>query len=50
MDRDSKLMRGKKPFIFTNCKTGEGVDDLIALIMDMALFDVKPTPNASAAE
>lgn len=40
MDRDSKLMRGKKPFVFTNCKTGEGVDQLIDLILDMALFDI----------
>ncbi|WP_127752981.1 urease accessory protein UreG [Devosia sp. 1566] len=47
MDRDSKLMRGSKPFVFTNCKTGEGVDGLMDLIMDMALFDVKPTPMAA---
>lgn len=40
MDRDSKLMRGKKPFVFTNCKTGEGIDQLIDLIVDMALFDI----------
>jgi urease accessory protein len=50
MDRDSRLMRGTKPFVFTNCKTGEGIDELIALIMDMALFDVKPTPVVTAAE
>lgn len=43
MDRDSRLMRGTKPFLFTNCKTGEGIDDLIRLILDMALFDVKVT-------
>lgn len=43
MDRDSQLMRGTKPFLFTNCKTGEGIDDLIRLILDMALFDVKVT-------
>jgi urease accessory protein len=42
MDRDSRLMRGLKPFLFTNCKTGEGVDALIDLILDLALFDVKP--------
>ena len=48
MDRDSKLMRGSKPFVFTNCKTGEGVNGLMDLIMDMALFDVKPTPMAAA--
>jgi urease accessory protein len=43
MDRDSRLMRGDKPFVFTNCKTGEGIDGLMDLIMDMALFDVRPS-------
>ena len=37
--RDSKLMRGDKPFVFTNCFTGEGIDELVALICRMALFD-----------
>jgi len=49
MDRDSRLMRGTKPFVFTNCKTGEGVDTLMDLIMDMALFDVNP-PSLAAAQ
>ncbi|MGL4599946.1 MAG: urease accessory protein UreG [Plesiomonas sp.] len=40
MVRDSKLMRGEKPFLFTNCKTGENIDNLIQLIMTMALFDI----------
>ncbi|EPG0370383.1 urease accessory protein UreG [Photobacterium damselae] len=40
MDRDSKLMRDDKPFIFTNCKTGAGINELVKLIMDMALFDI----------
>jgi len=43
MARDSRLMRGDKPFVFTNCKTGEGIDGLMDLIMDMALFDVRPS-------
>lgn len=43
MDRDAKLMRGAKPFVFTNCKTGEGISELIDLILNMALFDVKIT-------
>lgn len=48
MDRDSKLMRGSKPFVFTNCKTGEGIDRLISLIMHMALFDVAPKARQAA--
>jgi urease accessory protein len=42
MDRDSKLMRGEhKPYIFTNCKTGEGIDKLVELIRENALFDLQ---------
>jgi urease accessory protein len=48
MDRDSRLMRGTKPFVFTNCKTGEGVEMLMDMIMDMALFDVRPAPTDPA--
>ena len=39
MDRDSRLMRPGKPFVFTNAMTGEGVDELVDLIFKMALFD-----------
>ena len=41
MDRDSRLMRGEKPFVFTNCKTGEGIDRLIELIRENVLFDLE---------
>ena len=39
MRHDSILMRGQKPFIFTNCFTGEGIDTLVDSICRMALFD-----------
>ena len=39
MRHDSKLMRGDKPFIFTNCFTGEGIDELVEAICRMALFE-----------
>jgi urease accessory protein len=38
---DSKLMRGDKPFLFTNCKTGEGIPALVELIRNDLLFDLK---------
>jgi urease accessory protein len=41
MDRDSKLMRGERPYLFTNCKTGEGIDSLVELIRDGILFDLE---------
>ncbi len=40
MDHDSRLMRDGKPFIFTNCKTGAGIPELVRTIHEMALFDV----------
>ena len=39
MRHDSLLMRPGKPFVFTNCFTGEGIDTLVELIEQMALFD-----------
>ena len=29
MERDSRRMRGELPFVFTNLKTGEGLDRVI---------------------
>jgi urease accessory protein len=39
MDRDSKLMRGTKPFVFTNLKTREGVDKVVRWIRQELLFE-----------
>ena len=39
MRHDSRLMRGEKPFIFTNCFTGEGIEELVDMICRMALFE-----------
>jgi urease accessory protein len=41
MERDSRLMRGDKPFLFTNCRTGEGIAELVDLIRHDILFDLK---------
>ncbi len=32
MDRDSKKMRGDLPFAFTNLRTGQGVDEVVAWV------------------
>lgn len=40
MDRDSRLMREGKPFLFTNCMTGRNIDTLADWIMRDALFDL----------
>ena len=39
MRRDSEAMRSGKPFIFTNCFTGEGIDRLVDMICRDALFE-----------
>jgi urease accessory protein len=33
MDRDAKKMRGERPFIFSNLKTGHGLDSIISFIV-----------------
>jgi urease accessory protein len=39
MEDDSRMMRGRKPFLFTNCKTGEGIRELVEMIRQNVLFD-----------
>ncbi len=34
MERDARQMRGVRPFIFTNLKTGEGVDRVVDFIVE----------------
>jgi urease accessory protein len=48
MRRDSQLMRGAKPFLFTNCKTGEGIPELVSLIEQQFLFDINPQSRRTA--
>ncbi|WP_029058057.1 urease accessory protein UreG [Stappia stellulata] len=33
MDRDARMMRRERPFVFTNVKTGSGVDDVLAFLL-----------------
>jgi len=42
MDRDARKMRGQKPFIFTNIKTGQGVPEIAAFITKAG--GLQPTP------
>jgi urease accessory protein len=32
MDRDSRRMRGERPFVFANIRAGQGVADIAAFI------------------
>ena len=41
MDRDARKMRGERPFVFTNLKSGAGVDEVIAFIQRQGQFKIK---------
>ena len=38
MARDAKKMRGDKPVVFSNMKTGEGLDDIVTFILDKGMI------------
>jgi urease accessory protein len=40
MARDSKLMRGERPFVFTNLKTGAGVEEVVSWIRRELLYEI----------
>jgi urease accessory protein len=39
MERDARAIRAGKPIVFTNLKTGEGLDSVIAWIREAVLFE-----------
>ncbi len=42
MERDAKIIRGSKPFLFVNCKTGQGIQEVANHLQHDVLFDVPP--------
>ncbi len=40
MDKDTKRMRGDKPYLFTNLKKGDNVDEVIAFIVDKGMLNL----------
>ena len=38
MERDARIMRGERPFVFTNLKTGHGLDQIVGFIERQGLF------------
>ena len=41
MATDAKRMRGARPFIFSNLKTGQGLAEIIAFIIDQGMLPVR---------
>jgi urease accessory protein len=44
MDRDAKKMRGDRPFVFTNLKTGQGLDTVIDFILHQGMLEPRGRP------
>jgi urease accessory protein len=47
MDRDAKKMRGERPFLFTNLKTGHGLEQVADFIIQQGVLPTRAR-NASA--
>ncbi|MCF3630167.1 urease accessory protein UreG [Thalassospiraceae bacterium LMO-SO8] len=48
MDRDAKRMRGERPFVFTNMKTGTGVAEIAELVQRLGGLAVLPADAENA--
>ncbi|GGY60282.1 urease accessory protein UreG [Pseudoduganella albidiflava] len=44
MAADAKRMRGNRPFVFTNLRSGDGVEKVIAFIREQGLLGQAPAP------
>ena len=41
MDRDARRMRGEKPFLFSNLKTGQGLNEIVGFIETQGMLKIK---------
>lgn len=48
MERDAKAVRGNKPSLFINCKTGQGVEKVVDHLVRDILFESPPKAVARA--
>ena len=44
MDRDARRMRSESPFVFSNLKTGQGVDEIVTFIETQGMLKTKSLP------
>jgi len=47
MDRDARKMRAERPFVFTNLKTGQGLDAVVRFIEAEGMLREKKPPEAT---
>lgn len=48
MERDARSVRKGKPFAFTNCRTGEGVDAVVEHLVRDLLFEAPPRASGKS--
>ena len=41
MDRDARRMRGERPFVFSNLKTGQGVDEIERFVLERGMVGMQ---------
>ncbi len=50
MDRDSRKMRAERPFLFTNLKSGQGLEDVAHFVLTAGGFeDTSSAPHNQSA-
>jgi urease accessory protein len=47
MEQDTLRMRGEKPFVFSNMKTGQGLDDIVAFIEHQGMLGLAQDGEAT---
>ena len=47
MDSDARKMRGERPFLFSNLKTGKGLDEIVRFIETQGMLKPKAVPAAA---
>jgi len=47
MEKDAKLIRQDKPFVFVNSKTGQGIKEVTKYIIKDLLFNMPPKSKIS---
>ncbi len=45
MDHDARRMRGDRPFVFTNLKTGHGLDIIVRFVIDRGMVEAAAAPS-----
>jgi urease accessory protein len=45
MDRDARKMRGERPFVFTNLRTGQGLDVVVRFVVERGMVAAPPAAS-----